>query len=276
MVYQSSVSDAGERRSEVVEGVISDVSRHGWAVIGVFPAAGDSGVDFSYTVGLSGQGLPELVTYGLPARTAGAVLNRVARTMVDSRVISPGDWFDSEGKTARVECRAQDDLVVALEMRDTSDLDMVRAIYGEVKSAMQIVWPVRDGLMPWELGGRAVEQQPLRGVPVKTPPLFRARQLGDVYTFAELAQALTAAESKSPEDVALSASNDRRVSWAGAAFLEYARNTGIYEQPSEDLARHLSDLLGDLRHLADALGADWEELAASAGKHYRAEIHGFI
>ena len=34
---------------------------------------------------------------------------------------------------------------------------------------------------------------------------------------------------------------------------------------------HLSDLLGDLRHLADSYGEDWDTLLETANTHYMAE-----
>ncbi|TEA09063.1 DUF4262 domain-containing protein [Mycobacteroides salmoniphilum] len=275
MVHQTTQSDSGDLRDMVVADTIANISRNGWAVIGVFPVPGEEGVNFSYTTGLSGKGLPEVAIYGLPAQAAGGVLNRVARTMVDTgNALQPGDWFDFEGKQARAESRAREDVLVAIEMLDTSDLNMVRTIYGEVKSAMQIVWPMRDGLMPWELGGTAVEEQPILGAAVKTPMLFRAHSLGDVHTFAELDQAIPKEEAV--VEAAPTAQNDHRVRNAGEAFIRYAACTGICDKESDALATYLGDFLSDARHLADALDADWGELIGVADRNYRAEIHGDI
>lgn len=278
MVHQNAVSDSGGRQSKVVDDILADISQHGWAVIGVFPVSDEPSVGFSYSVGLSAKGLPELAVYGLDPQSAGGLLNRVAQSMVDrGAAIQPGEWLDGTGKHVQAETRACSDVLVAIDMRDTSDLGMVRTIYGEVESAIQLVWPMRDGLMPWEIGGRATEEQPMLGPPVGTPALYRPRRLGDVFTFAELAQALPSAidanESTAPE---LLDSNDRRVHWAGMAFIEYAIKVGIYDDQPDELYTHLGDLISDLRHFADALGADWGNLITTAERNYRAEIHGVI
>lgn len=60
--------------------------------------------------------------------------------------------------------------------------------------------------------------------------------------------------------------NTRRAGFAAAALVAYAGQVGG-NQPFETL---LSDLLNDLRHLADVLGVDYDD----ADTHYPAEING--
>jgi hypothetical protein len=56
------------------------------------------------------------------------------------------------------------------------------------------------------------------------------------------------------------------------------RALGYYSQKAhggEDYQDyHISDLLGDLHHLADAMGEDWDSLLESAAMHYNAEVGG--
>lgn len=130
------------------------IDAHGWAVIGVFPTRPEDGVPFSYTVGLTDRGLPELAIYGLPPHTAGGVLNAVARHALDHGELRCGE------PTLGLLARGLP--VVAIAMDDTEDLTTVRALYGVVLAAQQIVWPDCDGRMPWQdwnLGA----SQPLRG-----------------------------------------------------------------------------------------------------------------
>lgn len=47
-------------------------------------------------------------------------------------------------------------------MDDTEDLTTVRALYGVVLAAQQVVWPDSDGRMPWQ-GWNLGAAQPLRG-----------------------------------------------------------------------------------------------------------------
>jgi hypothetical protein len=67
------------------------------------------------------------------------------------------------------------------------------------------------------------------------------------------------------------ADNDARASFGARALATHAGLTGNGGEP---LATALSDLLGDLRHLADALGVDYDDADATADMHYCAEIHG--
>lgn len=147
-----------ERRLQVIEDTRCLIKRHGWALIGVFPAAGDTGQPFTYTVGLSAQFLPELVVYGLDQQSAGALLNAVAANMVDKGELKPGDRVDdilADGRTLAV---------IDLDPADAADLAMVHSIYGPLLSARQVVWPDENGKFPWEQWNCPVPQK-LSGEP---------------------------------------------------------------------------------------------------------------
>lgn len=49
----------------------------------------------------------------------------------------------------------------------------------------------------------------------------------------------------------------------------YARRCGT---TNDEIASVLSDLVSDLRHLADAIGIEWDELDERAADHYAAEV----
>lgn len=52
---------------------------------------------------------------------------------------------------------------------------------------------------------------------------------------------------------------------------DYMRLVG---DSGEDLKIGVTDLLGDLHHLADAVGVDWDEALDDSSRHYRAEVAG--
>lgn len=64
--------------------------------------------------------------------------------------------------------------------------------------------------------------------------------------------------------------NTLRAKFAGLAVRTYAERTGVVNEEPETA---IGDLLNDLRHLCDALGLDYEHLAAR-DIHYAAELEG--
>lgn len=75
--------------------------------------------------------------------------------------------------------------------------------------------------------------------------------------------------------------NERRAHFAATAVHAYAQKTGVASGESVFLA--ISDLMGDLQHLLDALrdvdedegyARDVDSLVASGSVHYEAEIRG--
>ena len=146
------------RQLQGIEDTRALIDKHGWALIGVFPAQGDTGAPFTYTVGLTAQFLPELVVYGLDHRSAGALLNAVAATMVDKGELKPGDRVDdilADGRALAI---------IDLHPENAADFAMVHNIYGTLLSARQVVWPDENGKFPWEQWNCAVPQK-LSGEP---------------------------------------------------------------------------------------------------------------
>jgi hypothetical protein len=64
--------------------------------------------------------------------------------------------------------------------------------------------------------------------------------------------------------------NAARASFAAAALVAYVNQVG----DSGDLETSIADLLGDLRHLCDALGIGYGDADGRGEYHYDAEIHG--
>lgn len=120
------------------------IDRCGWMV----QAVGGSRLyaPFAYTIGLTGQGLPELVVTGLRTESAATVLNAAAQYCCDALV-------PLAGETMRVgigpECE-----VVALPHPDVHLFTAVD-VYGTRVRALQLVWADSRGRYPWEVGHRA-------------------------------------------------------------------------------------------------------------------------
>lgn len=62
--------------------------------------------------------------------------------------------------------------------------------------------------------------------------------------------------------------NNERAAWAQTALSAFVNEVGT----NDDVATDVSDLIGDLMHLADAEGFDIEEAVRMARANYYAEI----
>ena len=131
------------------------ISTHGWAVRNVTDA--DPAKCFSYTVGLTAHGHPEVVMTGLPPEAGTAFLN-----IVGEIVVREGGRFSAGDATTEL---ADGPAMPVLEALDTSGLEAVEAIYGGV-SALQIVWTDSRGHLPWDAAyANPLGSQPLLGLP---------------------------------------------------------------------------------------------------------------
>lgn len=65
--------------------------------------------------------------------------------------------------------------------------------------------------------------------------------------------------------------NAIRASYGSEAVRAYGATTHMLDEEPETA---ISDLVGDLRHLCDSLGLDFDELADNGTSHYEAEIRG--
>lgn len=223
-----------EMRAAVLAETRAKIAERGWTVIAVFPTAQDQGPSFAYTVGLSGKGLPELAIYGLHGQVAHSLLNEVARRMVESGVpLQTGDQIEG--------VLVDDVALVAMEMTDARDLNLVRECYGAVAAAVQVVWPDADGVLPWEEGGRIGDAEQHR-------------------------QSTLPQEGIDPQR-----DNNIRAGWAARALVAYAQHLGNASL-TEEVQTAATDLLSDLRHLFDALGIDWEAAVSASDEHYRGDI----
>jgi len=127
------------------------IDEHGWAVVGVggggcdyggCDSGADDDIPFSYTVGLSTLGFPEVITYGLPQRVAQACLNCVGQQVSTGRPPRVGAMVDRVFQGFRG---------YLLDVTDTYDLVVVGQVYPEIVAA-QLIWPDQHGRFPWQPG----------------------------------------------------------------------------------------------------------------------------
>lgn len=134
---------AYERGKGSVRAKLADIiAEHGWALLSVL--AGENSPRFTYTVGLAGKGLPELIIFGLDQTSARPVLNDLARRLVEGLALSTGDRLV---KIATMH-------LVAVELSDNDVQENLRlaAVFADHFTAFQMVWPDQNGKFPWESG----------------------------------------------------------------------------------------------------------------------------
>ena len=131
------------------------IATHGWAVRHVGQRSGPGGTAFSYTVGLTGFGHPEVVITGLPFEHAQTFLNNIGADVRGGQRFSAG--LQTEDLT---EPGAP---VVFIRAENTTGLTAVGQIYGVVE-AIQMIWPDSAGNLPWtEAYRNRPDAQPLLG-----------------------------------------------------------------------------------------------------------------
>jgi hypothetical protein len=157
MPFIGESEEARSRRLAELHGLIAE---HGWAVRNVMagPEEGDD-VEFSYTIGLTALGHPEVIILGMPSEHASTFLNMIGDE------VQRGGRFDHGTVTG--EFTSDDSPVVFIRAEDTERLTAVAEVYGRV-DALQMVWPDSTGRLPWQNGYRnPPETQPLL---LRTPP----------------------------------------------------------------------------------------------------------
>ena len=149
--YAHRVTDSPNR---ALADITDLVARHGWAIRHVLadPEAGRAG--FSYTVGLTSRGWPELIITGLPSAVADVFIRNAVDVQLEKGPFRAGD---------RTEELTEEGDVVFLPVDDVSGMTATAEIVG-VFTALQLVWPDSTGHFPWQNGYRNPSTaQPLLG-----------------------------------------------------------------------------------------------------------------
>lgn len=129
------------------------ILRDGWFIQGVFPTESEPGVCFSYTIGLTAAGLPELMIVGnIDFQIQRSLLNAAAAQHLENE-INDGDEV----------CLA--DVNVPFRARlcgPDAPVQQARNRYGNKVRVIQLIWPDdKDNYPPDEGFERGEERQPL-------------------------------------------------------------------------------------------------------------------
>ena len=143
-----------DSRDQALADIRELVEEHGWAIRHVLPSPASGETAFSYTVGLSYRGWPELIITGLPATVADAFLRNAVDVQDENGSCDPGERSEELTESGDVVFIAVDDVLGM-----TATANIVGAF-----SALQLVWPDSAGALPWDAGYRnPIGSQPLLG-----------------------------------------------------------------------------------------------------------------
>ncbi|RZS86879.1 uncharacterized protein DUF4262 [Motilibacter rhizosphaerae] len=127
------------------------IDEHGWALQGV--EGEGKRPPFTYTVGLTRRGLPELCITGIEGERSAPYLNEAARELVSGGEIRPGGSVHVLGMHFEV-----------VEMAYApAHLNTAVNLYGDTITGWQLVWPDRHGRWPWDEQWAERWAQPLLG-----------------------------------------------------------------------------------------------------------------
>jgi hypothetical protein len=133
----------GATRQDYLEYLRGQLERHCWIVIGV--QRDRYRPPYSYTIGLTDHGRPELVVTGLPQRRAVDLLNDVAAHLLHTQAPSPGERVPLIGGP----------LVEIVRVAEPSaHLRVAAEFCGPQFAAIQLVYADDRGHWPWERGFR--------------------------------------------------------------------------------------------------------------------------
>ena len=126
------------------ESIETMIAGFGHAVIATRIDIPEGELSMSFTVGLSRQGLPELIVFALPDDVAQAMLNQSAELLkngglqVDVSIAQIAESFDIVFRKAAIEkVRKVTEALEAFACVDSPDV-------------WQMVWPDKSGLYPWQ------------------------------------------------------------------------------------------------------------------------------
>jgi len=110
--------------------------------------------EFTYSIGLTGSGLPELIVMGVRPVQAGRLVRMWGDYLLDESLVLPGEALT---------CGPY--VMEAVEVARPEDhLRLAVAVYGEQVRALQLAWCDSAGRWPWQSGHRARRAgQPLLG-----------------------------------------------------------------------------------------------------------------
>lgn len=128
---------------ECLDDIRTRIARYRFAVISV--RGSRRAAEFSYSVGLTEHGAPELIVTGLRSESAARLIRAWGDYLLDESVVLPGETM---------ECGPWFLQAVQVE-RPRDHLLLADSLYGDGVRALQLAWADRAGRWPWEPGHRS-------------------------------------------------------------------------------------------------------------------------
>lgn len=128
------------------QNILNDINKFGWSIILI--EATDYLPSFACTIGLwKNYQHPELISFGLPVSSLQHILNIAAETVKEGKTIVPGRAYDDFFENGTAE-------FVKVDTNNLGDyfgyvIDFYKT---DIFPALQLVWPDRNNLLPWESG----------------------------------------------------------------------------------------------------------------------------
>lgn len=139
---------------DVLERISADIARLRFGTVSVQGSARSA--EFSYTVGLTELGLPELIVMAVRPDDAVRLLRLWGNYLLDESAVLPGETLEAGPWLLQA---------VAVE-RPQQHLLVAHRFYGERLDALQLAWADDRGRWPWDAGHRARRAgQPVLGAP---------------------------------------------------------------------------------------------------------------
>ncbi|HEX2172884.1 MAG TPA: DUF4262 domain-containing protein, partial [Dehalococcoidia bacterium] len=120
-----------------------NIAKFGWHAQEVFPTPDDPGYPFTYTIGLTDKGHPELIVFGLPGDAAHKVLI-AALWKLEHGEVKEGELTDEILRRYPVVFRE-----LPADKAAEDHTFQAAVYYGRPVRFMQIIWPDRAGRFPW-------------------------------------------------------------------------------------------------------------------------------
>lgn len=144
--------DPNRTIEKVLEQILARIARDRFATVGVHGSRCTA--EFTYTVGLTEHGLPELIVTGQRPELANRLVRLWGDYLLDESLVLPGEWLHAEPF-----------VLEAVQVKEPQQhLRVAHRFYGDQLRALQLVWADPDGRWPWDPGFRARSAgQPLLG-----------------------------------------------------------------------------------------------------------------
>lgn len=142
MAHDPNCKCCTDGRDAFLADIEARIQVHGFVVIATATETAKGDLSMAYTIGLSDEGLPELILFGIPQRSAHVLLNEAANMLRQGKL--PVDVPLTELASMPTYMREVTPEAAAPYIIQANE----RA--GRTLPALQLVWPDPAGRFPWD------------------------------------------------------------------------------------------------------------------------------